>query len=120
MSDQSTPSNSPNTPLTRAEDVQWASFAQIGGIVGFIPALIIWLVFKDRGEFTNRMAKEALNFQLTMLIAYVAGTILSIIFIGALISLAAWVLSVIFSILAFVKVKDGEDYRYPLTIRMIK
>ena len=109
-----------SVPLTQAEDRQWASFAHLGGILGFLPALIIWLVFKDRGEFTNQQAKEALNFQLTIVIAYIVGTILSIIFIGALISLAAWAVSLIFSIIAFTKVKEGTAYRYPFAIRMIK
>lgn len=110
----------PAAPLTTAEDNQWASFAHLGGIIGFLPALIIWLVFKDRGAFTNAEAKEALNFQITMLIAYIAGSILTVIFIGPLISLAAFVVSVIFSIQGFLKAKDGVSYRYPFAIRLIK
>jgi len=110
----------PAAPLTTAEDNQWASFAHLGGIIGFIPSLIIWLVFKDRGAFTNSEAKEALNFQITIVIAYVVGSILSIVGIGLLISLAAWVVSIIFSILGFLKAKDGIAYRYPFAIRLIK
>jgi uncharacterized Tic20 family protein len=107
-------------PLGQAEDVQWASFAHLGGIIGILPSLIIWLVFKDRGQFTNVEAKEALNFQITMLIGYVLGAILSLVLIGALISLAVWVISVVFSIIAFLRVKDGNHYRYPFAIRLIK
>jgi uncharacterized Tic20 family protein len=107
-------------PLSQAQDRQWASLANLGGIIGFLPSLIIWLVFKDRGAFTNTQAKEALNFQLTMTAAYIVGSILMIVFVGAFISLAAWVLSLIFSIVAFTKTKDGIEYRYPITIRMIK
>ncbi|MDH6181149.1 putative Tic20 family protein [Microbacteriaceae bacterium SG_E_30_P1] len=110
----------PAAPLTPAEDKQWASFAHLGGILGFLPALIIWLVFKDRGPVTNVEAKEALNFQITILFAYVVGAILSIILIGTLISLAAWVVSIIFSIIAFTKVNAGGSYRYPFAIRLIK
>ena len=64
------------TPLTETEDRQWASFAHLGGILGFLLSLIIWLVFKDRGRFTAVEAKEALNFQITLLIGYVAINIL--------------------------------------------
>ena len=39
----------PAPPLTEAEDKQWASFAHFGGVLGILPALIIWLIFKDRG-----------------------------------------------------------------------
>jgi hypothetical protein len=55
-------------PLTETEDRQWASFAHLGGILGILPSLIIRLVFKDRGRFTAVEAKEALDFQITLLI----------------------------------------------------
>ena len=120
----------PAAPLTEAEDRQWASFAHLGGIIGFLPSLIIWLVFKDRGSFTNVEAKEALNFQITAAIAQVAVFILNAIltavtlglwgFIGWLLPLAVWVLSLVWSIIGFTKAKDGTHYRYPVAIRLIK
>lgn len=119
----------PAAPLTEADDRQWASFAHLGGIIGFLPSLIIWLVFKDRGSFTNSEAKEALNFQITAAIAQVAiqivATILGVITfgIGYLFSGLAWVviiLSIVFSIIAFLKAKDGFPYRYPFALRLIK
>lgn len=107
-------------PLSQEQDVQWGSFAHLGGVLGFLPALVIWLVFKDRGSFTNTEAKEALNFQITILIAYVVGWILTFIVIGILVVWAAWIVSVVFSIIAFLKAKDGQHYRYPFAIRLIK
>jgi uncharacterized protein len=107
-------------PLSQEQDVQWGSFAHLGGVLGFLPALVIWLVFKDRGSFTNTEAKEALNFQITILIAYVVGWILTFILIGVLVVWAAWIVSVVFSIIAFLKAKDGQHYRYPFAIRLIK
>ena len=115
-----TPQPAPAAPLSEVEDRQWASFAHLGGIIGFLPALIIWLVFKDRGAFTNTEGKEALNFQITIVIAYIIGSILSVIVIGFLITLAAWVVAIIFSILGFLKAKDGVHYRYPFALRLIK
>ena len=115
-----TPQAAPSAPLNQTEDRQWASFAHLGGIVGFLPSLIIWLVFKDRGAFTNTEAKEALNFQITMAIVYLIGSILTVIVIGPLISLAAAIVSVIFSIMGFLKAKDGIAYRYPFALRLIK
>ncbi len=107
-------------PLSQEQDVQWGSFAHLGGIVGFLPSLIIWLVFKDRGSFTNTEAKEALNFQITIVFAYIVGSILTFILIGVFIVWAAWIVSVVFSIIAFLKAKDGQHYRYPFAIRLIK
>ena len=117
----------PAPPLTEAEDKQWASFAHFGGVLGILPALIIWLIFKDRGAKTNVEGKEALNFQITVAIAQVAlwilGTVLAIIFIGFLfyfLAFVVWVAMVIFSILGGVKVNGGGSYRYPVSIHFIK
>jgi uncharacterized Tic20 family protein len=117
-------------PLSEAEDRQWASIAHLGGILGPLPSLIIWLVFKDRGAFTNSEAKEALNFQITAVIAYFAlliiTTILSAITFGLfvvispLLYLALWAAVIVFSILGFLKAKDGIPYRYPVALRLIK
>jgi len=131
MSDQTPPpaSPAPAAPLSEAEDRQWASFAHLGGILGFLPALIIWLVFKERGSFTNQEAKEALNFQIAVAIVYIALNILGVILgavtfgLGGLITFLVplvWIAAVIFSILGFVKSKDGNGYRYPVSIRLIK
>jgi uncharacterized Tic20 family protein len=131
MSDQTPPpaSPAPAAPLSEAEDRQWASFAHLGGILGILPALIIFLVFKDRGAFTREESKEALNFQITVLIAYIAVNVLSWILaavtfgLGGLLGLLAplvWIGAVIFSILGFMKSKDGVAYRYPVSIRLVK
>ncbi|GLI29037.1 membrane protein [Agromyces rhizosphaerae] len=134
MTDQQQPADpsaepSQPAPLSQSEDTQWASFAHLGGILGFLPSLIIWLIFKDRGAFTNTEAKEALNFQITMVGASIALWILTTILITvswgllsplAIFNYAPWVVSVIFSIIAFLQVKDGNHYRYPFAIRLIK
>ena len=97
--------------------------------MGILPALIIWLVFKDRGSFTNSEGKEALNFQITVILASIALWIVVGILAVALWFLAfllvflpyvPWVASVIFSILGFLKAKDGHNYRYPVSLRLIK
>jgi len=113
--------STPSAPkLTAAEDKNYAGLAQILGILGILPSLIIWIVFKDRGPKTNKLGKEALNFQITMLLAEVVGYILTFIFVGGILVFAAWALRLVFSILAFTKVQAGEDYKYPITIRLIK
>jgi uncharacterized Tic20 family protein len=119
----------PGAPLSPEQDVQWGSFAHLGGILGILPSLIIWLVFKDRGRFTDTEAKEALNFQLTLVFGYVALSILVGIItvltfgLGSFLSVllwALWILGVVFSVLAFMQAKDGRHYRYPFAIRLIK
>ena len=93
-----------------------------GIILGFIVPLIIWLVNKDKSDkgWLNDQAKEALNFQITLLIVYVVGTILTVILIGALINLVAWLTCIVLSIMAALKVNEGVAYRYPFALRLIK
>ncbi|WP_291053572.1 DUF4870 domain-containing protein [Herbiconiux sp.] len=114
-------------PLSPAEDKQWAFLGQLGGILGWIPPLIIWLVFKDRGPLTNQEAKESLNFQITVAIfvvgLYILGTITAFIFIGFLFYFLAWavqIVGLIFAIIAGLRVNAGGTYRYFFNFRFIK
>ena len=102
MTDQTPPPAAPQpaAPLTEAEDRQWASFAHLGGVIGLLPALIIFLVFKDRGAFTRDESKEALNFQITALMAEIVSFILMAVLIGFLIWPLVVLARALFSILA--------------------
>lgn len=136
MTDPNVPPHDPNTapqpagaPLSQEQDVQWGSFAHLGGILGILPSLIIWLVFKDRGSFTNTEAKEALNFQITLLFATIAiwivVTILTVVTFGlgavlGFLTWVPWIAGVVFSIIAFLQAKEGRHYRYPFAVRLIK
>jgi uncharacterized Tic20 family protein len=79
-------------------------------------------VNKDQADkaFVTDQSKEALNFQITLLMVYVVGIILSIILIGALINLAAWLACIVFSIIGGLAAQKGQAYRYPFAIRLIK
>jgi uncharacterized Tic20 family protein len=105
------------------EDKTLALLTHLSGIIlSFIVPLIIWLTHKDKADkaWLNDQAKEALNFQITLLIIYVVGTILTVILIGALINLVAWIACIILSILAALKANEGVAYRYPFALRLIK
>ena len=113
----------PPSSAASQEDRTLALITHLSGIVlGFIVPLVIWLVNKDKADkgFLNDQAKEALNFQITLLIVYVIGIVLTVILIGALINLAAWVACVILSIMAGLKANEGVAYRYPFALRLIK
>lgn len=108
-------------PLSPADEKLWAILVHLGGIFfGFVPALIGYLVLKDRGPLVRQHTMTALNFQITMLLAYVVGTILVLVFIGFLILMAVTVLVIVFSIIAAVTANKGEYYEYPLAIKFIK
>ena len=113
-------SSSNSNELSVADERSFTGIGNVLGILGIIPSLVVYLVYRERSAFLNRNIKSALNFQITMIIAEVVGYILSIIVVGVFIVVAAWVLRFVFSILAFVKTKDGEDYTYPFTFTFIK
>jgi uncharacterized Tic20 family protein len=131
---EATPQPQPAAPLTPAEDKQWASFAHFGGLLGILPSLIIFLVFKDRGTLTKQESKEALNWQITFTIVFIVLQILTGIISSALLftdffALAGlfsflpfllWIANAIFSVLGGIKVNGGGAYRYPVAVRLIK
>ncbi|OBU65055.1 hypothetical protein A9K58_15595 [Stenotrophomonas maltophilia] len=94
----------------------------LGIFTGFIGALIIWLINKDDAgkAFVTDQAKEALNFQITVAIAMVVCIILTIVVIGAILMPVVGLVSLVFSIIAAVKANNGEAYRYPFALRLIK
>jgi len=108
-------------PLRPDEERLWSTLAHAGGIVAsFVAPLVIWLVFKERSRFVNDQAKEALNFQITLIIGYVVSMILTIIVIGAFLMLIVWVLAIVFGIMGALAANKGQPYRYPVAIRFIK
>ncbi|WEO79081.1 DUF4870 domain-containing protein [Cryobacterium sp. SO2] len=114
-----TPYQAPSQ-LSPADEKLWATLIHIGGIIfGFLPALIGYIVLKDRGPFIRAHTATALNFQITLAIAYLVGSILTVILVGFLILAAAWILSIVFSIMAAIAANKGEWYTYPLTIKFV-
>jgi uncharacterized protein len=111
----------PQPQLSPADEKLWAILTHVGGILfHWLAPLIAYLVLKDRGPFVRWHTRQALNFQLTLLLAYIAGGILSIVFVGLFVILAAAVLNIVFGILAAMAASRGEFYRYPVAIEFVK
>ena len=114
------PYEQPSQQLSPADEKLWATLIHIGGIFfSFVPALIGYLVLKDKGPFVRAHTATALNFQITMAIAYVVSYILWLIIIGWLITIAIGIVVIVFSIIAAVKANQGQLYTYPLTIKFV-
>jgi uncharacterized Tic20 family protein len=121
MTDDRTPSYAPPQPLSPSDERMWATLIHVGGVViGFLAPLLGYLLLKDRSAFVGDNAKHALNFQITVVIGYVVGWVLTLVLIGFLVLLAVWVVSIVFSIMGAVAANRGEVYKYPLTIAFIK
>lgn len=97
-----------------------ATVTHLGGMLfSFIPALIVWLLKKDDSEYIADQAKEALNFQITIIIAQFVAGILVWLLIGFLLIPLIWLANIILCIIAAMATSKGELYRYPLTLRLI-
>lgn len=86
---------------------------------GFIPGLIGYLIKKD-DSYVYAQSKEALNWIITALVAYVIATVLTVIVIGAFLYPVISICHVIFCILGVLKVSKGEDFKVPFALRLIK
>ncbi|MGX5680208.1 DUF4870 domain-containing protein [Schumannella luteola] len=123
MSESTPPPASPYQsvqPLSPSDEKLWATLIHVGGIFfGFLPALIGYLVLKDRGPFIREHAATALNFQLTALIAAFVGGLTVLLLIGVLILLAVSVAVIVLSIIAALAANNGQAYTYPLSIKFV-
>ena len=110
-----------NADSISQDDKTMALLAHLGGIFfGFIPSLVIWLIKKDGSPFVADQAKEALNFQITLMFGYILSFILIFIVIGLFLIWALAITNLVLCIVAGIKANSGVEYRYPFAIRLIK
>jgi uncharacterized Tic20 family protein len=88
-------------------------------VMPVIPALVMWLIKRDRSPFVDDHGREAINFQLSLLIYFVASIVLFFCGIGVVIAMAVYVLGIVGMILGAVAAQRGEYFRYPATIRFL-
>ncbi|MDI1309240.1 MAG: DUF4870 domain-containing protein [Methylotenera sp.] len=109
-----------NNQNPSSDDKNIATITHIGGtIFSFVPALIVWILKKDNNAYLADQSREALNFQVTMVLAYMVAGVLSWILIGLLFFPVIWVLNIVFCIIAAISTSKGENYRYPFSLRLI-
>lgn len=92
--------------------------AQFTGLIIIAP-LVMWLIKRGESPFLDDHGKEALNFQISLLIYYIVSAILCAIVVGIPLLLATWILGLVGMIMGAVAANRGEYFRYPMTIRMI-
>lgn len=110
--------------LTHKEAQNWAVFSHLAGLIGSLAtsiafggaagALVVWLLKRDASEVVDRNGREALNFQVSLLLW---GFLSHFIGMGGIAHTVLYVFAVAFPIQAAIAVSRGEEHRYPLTIR---
>ena len=109
------------------DEKNMAMFCHLGAFAGFIipfgsiiAPLVIWLVKKDQSEYVDYHGKEALNFQITMMLAVIVSFMLIFVLIGFPLLFGLLIFNVVIVIIAAIKANEGEKYQYPFALRMIK
>jgi uncharacterized Tic20 family protein len=124
---------SPPSPLPVSAPVvanvrTWCALCHASALLGvfvhfpghLIPPLIVWLLKRDESPEIDAHGKEAVNFQLSMLIYNLVAGVFCIVLIGFAFLAVLWVLNSVFVIIAAIQASDGKLYRYPMTIRFLQ
>ena len=107
-------------PTPSNDDKNIATITHLAGTVfSFVPSLIVWVLKKDDSEYISSQAKEALNFQITVLLALFLAQILMFVLIGFALFPIIWLANIVLCILAAIATSKGETYRYPFCLRLL-
>jgi len=118
---------SENAQISKDEQ-NWAMACHLAALSGFIiplgnivGPLVVWLIKKDTMPMVNQHGKESLNFQITVLIAFMVCLVLTLVVIGVVLMFVVGIGALVLTIMAAVKVSNGQfDYKYPFTLRLVK
>jgi uncharacterized protein len=104
----------------------WAMFCHLSAFAGFIipfgniiGPVVVWSIKKDQYPLVDHQGREAINFQISMLVYFLAGFVLIFVLIGIPLLIALFFFSIIMTVVAAIKANEGVRYRYPLCIRFI-
>lgn len=102
------------------DDKTMGMIAHGGAIfLGFWAPLLI-MIIKKESPFAQQEAKEALNFQILLAIAYLVSFLLMFVCVGFITFVAAWIVAIVFGVQGAMANNQGRAYRYPFNWRIVK
>ena len=118
----------PQVQSNAKDEKLWSMLCHLTALVGFVGIplghvlgpLVIWLLKKKEIPAVDQQGKESLNFQISMTIYGIAAGLLAFIVIGIPILIGLGIADLVLVIMASIKINNGEDFQYPITIRFIK
>lgn len=106
---------------------QWAMFMHFSVFAGYLIPLgglvlpiILWQLKKDQSPEIDQHGKNIVNFLISMIIYVFVSSILLFVFIGVFLLLALSIAGIVLPIIAAIKANNGEVWKYPFTIQIIK
>jgi len=107
-------------PETSRDARNMAMLCHVLGIVGFFAPLVIWLIEREKHRFVDEHGRDAMNYQISLLLYYLVSSLLAFFLIGIFM---LWVLTgahVILIVIGAVKARHGKPWHYPIAISFIK
>ncbi len=120
---QDAPYPQPSVPAS--EENMWAMLCHLSALLlggfglGWLGPLVIWLIQREKMPFVDDQGKEALNFQISLIIYSMICVPFIFVVIGVFMLLALGVFSLVVTIIGAMQAYQGIAYRYPLCIRLI-
>lgn len=110
------------------------------GLAGVLAAGVIYLIKRNDSAFVAAHAREAVNFNISMFLYACIAVAIGVVLVGATVltlgigaivtapaglllaalAVAIAVMWLVCSIIAAIKAWNGEEYRYPLTLRLLR
>ena len=91
-----------------------------GGTLGFVAALVMYLIFRDRGPFVRHHTANALNVQIIVGVVMLISLPFMLMLVGCVTFAAAWLFAVIVHVIGMVKANSGEWWNPPATPHFVK
>jgi len=114
-------------PLTDSQIRNIAMWCHLSALAGFLMPfgsilgpLVVWLTQRDKSPFIDDQGKEAINFQLSIMVYAAVSILLILILVGFLLLMALSFGALVLVIIAALQANQGIAYRYPLIIRFIR
>ena len=106
----------------------WGMLAHLSALAGLVVPLIgivlgplvVWLAKRDESVFVAAHAKEALNFNISVLLGAILCMLLMLVFIGVLLGTALFIAWLVMTLVAAIKASEGHPYQYPFSLRLVK
>jgi len=108
-----------------ADERNWSVVAHLGSFVtawfalGLVAPLVVLLAKGGSSPFVRRHAVESLNFQINALVYSVVFGLLMFVLIGFVLLPLYAVFYLVCVVIGTIRASNGEDYRYPFTVRVI-
>jgi hypothetical protein len=118
-----------STPLVERskEERQWAMIAHLSAFAGLIlpfgsllGPFVVWMLKREEFPFVADQGKEALNFNITMILLAIVCGLLILVLIGIFLLSVLVIFWAVMIVIASIKANEGVTFRYPFTLRWVR